>query len=215
MNPQRYILPVIVAASLHGSLLYFSSDKNPPPPLPPKIVTPPLPPLPRIEMTDPLLDPGDPGAGNADPLPSQPDIERPVNTEDITITVTPSAEPIRPVTNLPTDPSRFIGPETIGPIRGRPILPNPINLDRVPRATARPAPYYPPSMRSMSGSVTVEFVVDTTGRVVSAEAVHWSRREFVDPAVQAVLRWRFEPGTIKGNPVNFRMTIPIEFNSEP
>jgi TonB family protein len=59
--------------------------------------------------------------------------------------------------------------------------------------------------------VTVEFVVDTAGRVVSAEALRWTHRDFVDPTVQAVLRWRFEPGTIKGRKVNFRMTIPVEF----
>ena len=53
--------------------------------------------------------------------------------------------------------------------------------------------------------------MDTSGRVVSAEAVRWTHRNFVDSAVRAVLLWRFEPGTIDGRKVSFRMAIPIEF----
>lgn len=212
MNPQRYIMPVIIAAGLHGALVFFSSDKNPPSPPPEKYVAPPLPPVPRIEMIDPSLEPNDGGVGKADPLPSQQDIERPVTAEDIfTIRVTPPAESIRPVTALPPDPTGLIGSEEIGKRIGRPSLPTAINLDRVPRATVRPAPHYPGTMRSTNGSVTVEFVVDTTGRVVTADAVRWTHRDFVDPTVQAVLRWRFEPGTINGRKVSFRMAIPIEF----
>ena len=214
MNPQRYLMPVIIAAGLHSALVYFSSDRTPPPPMTKKFVAPPLPPLPRIEMTDLVEATDEPGAGKADPVPSSEEIPRPVTTEDIfIINVTPVAEPIKPVVALPSNPSNLIGtgPMESGP--GGPRLPSVINLDRVPRATVRPAPAYPAAMRTESGSVTVEFVVDTTGRVVTAEAIHWTRREFVDPAVQAVLRWRFEPGTIKGRKVNFRMVIPIEFNA--
>ena len=213
MNPQRYIMPVIIAAGLHGALLLSSTDTTRPPP-PPKEPPPLLPPVPRMEMTDPPTDLGEPGAGKADPLPSQEDIPRPVNSEDIfTINVTPSAESIKPVLTLPHNPPGPIGSGEIGGGIGRPGLPTSINLDRVPRATVRPAPNYPATMRSSStnGSVTVEFVVDTTGRVVTADAVRWTHRDFVDPAVQAVLRWRFEPGTISGRKVSFRMAIPIEF----
>ena len=212
MNPQRYIMPVIIAAGLHGALVYFFSDTKPPiiclKPEKPQI----LPDYPRLEMTDPVMDPGDSGAGKADPLPSQQDIERPANSEDIfTIRVTPAAVAIKPVTALPANPAGLIGSEEIGKGIGRPGLPTPINLDRVPRATVRPPPAYPGNMRSTDGSVTVEFVVDTAGRVVTAEAVRWTHRDFVDSAVRAVLRWRFEPGTINGRKVSFRMAIPIEF----
>jgi protein TonB len=90
------------------------------------------------------------------------------------------------------------------------------NLDRAPRAMVQPSPDYPTSLRhdGIGGTVTVEFVVDTGGRVMSAEAVKWTRREFVEPAVRAVLRWRFEPGTLDGRKVRFRMAVPIEFNAE-
>ena len=212
MNPQRYIMPVIIAAGLHGALVFFFSDTKSSiiclKPEKPQI----LPDFPRIEMTDPVRDPGDPGAGKADPLPSQEDIPRPASPEDIfKINVTPSADPIRPVTTLPPNPTSLIGPGDIGNNIGRPSLPTVGYLDRIPRATVRPPPAYPGNMRSTDGSVTVEFVVDTTGRVVTAEAVRWTHRDFVDPAVRAVLRWRFEPGTINGSKVSFRMAIPIEF----
>ena len=214
MNPQRYIMPVIIAAGLHGSLVYFFSESKPPivslKPEKPVI----LPDIPRVEMIDPPEPAtGEAGAGKADPLPSQEDIPRPATEDIFRINVTPSAESIKPVLTLPNNPSNLIGTGPIENGPGGPRLPTVFNLDRVPRATVRPAPNYPAAMRSSAtnGSVTVEFVVDTTGRVISAEAVRWTHRDFVDPAVQAVLRWRFEPGTINGRKVNFRMAIPMEF----
>jgi protein TonB len=103
-----------------------------------------------------------------------------------------------------------------GPVSfGAPRMPRVVDLDRVPRAMTQSAPEYPYSMRQagITGSVTVEFVVGTDGTVLNAEAVRWTQREFVDPAVRAVLRWKFEPGTIDGRRVRFRMAVPIEFNA--
>jgi TonB family protein len=211
MNPQRYLMPVIIAAGLHGALVYCFSDSTPPMvsvrPERPAIV----PDWPRIEVTAPPPDSGEAGIGQAEPLPSQPDIPRPAAEDIFSVNVTPAAESIRPVVNLPAKRTGLVGPDVIGARWGRPSLPDPGTLDRVPRATVRPAPAYPGHLRSTNGSVTVEFVVDTAGRVVSAEALRWTHRDFVEPTVQAVLRWRFEPGTIKGRKVNFRMAIPVEF----
>ena len=210
-----YIMPVIVAAGLHGALWYFSSDKNPPPTPPEKYVAPPLRPMPPIEMIDPILEPNSGGAGKAEPLPSQADIPRPAPDDIFKINVTPPVESVKPVVKLPDNPTGPLGPGDVVTSIGRPRVPDAINLDHVPRATVRPSPNYPASMSSSStnGSVTVEFVVDTTGRVITADAVRWTHRYFVDPAVRAVLRWRFEPGTINGRKVSFRMAIPIEFHA--
>ncbi len=215
MNTQRYIMPVIIAAGLHGALVYFFSESKSPiiclkPEKPPVLAD-----RPRIEMADPPEDTGEAGAGKADPLPSQVDIPRPATEDIFTINVTPSAESIKPVMTLPKNPSTSIGigDENFDLSRNSRTIVVSGGLDRPPRATVRPAPNYPFAMRSSAtnGSVTVEFVVDTAGRVVTADAVRWTQRDFVDPAVQAVLRWRFEPGTINGRRVNFRMAIPIEF----
>ena len=215
MNHQRYLMPAIIAASLHSALVYFFSENYPPPPPAPKD-----PPVarpddtPQILMTDPEPETGSAGDGKAEPLPAQVDIPRAAVPEDIfKIEVRPSAVSIRPVLKLPENPSGPIGPDDSGVGVGRPSLPSVINLDQAPRATVRPVPNYPASLRDTSGSVTVEFVVDTTGRVVSADAVRWTHRDFVDPAVRAVRRWRFEPGTINGRKVSFRMAVPIEFNT--
>jgi TonB family protein len=204
-------MPVIIAAGLHGALWYFSSDKIPAPPRPPKDPPVLMPDGARIEIADRPEDSAETGAGKVDPLPSQHDIERPANPEDIfTVQVTPAAESLKPVTMLPSNPPSLIGSGEIG--IGGPRLPSDaIHLDRAPRATVRPSPVYPGNLRTTDGSVTVEFIVDTTGHVVTASAIRWTHRDFVDPAVRAVLRWRFEPGTINGRTVSFRMAIPIEF----
>lgn len=213
MNTQRFIMPVIIAAGLHGALVYCFSDHGLPPLRPPNEKPPVLADKPRIEMADAPEDAGEAGPGKAEPLPSQEDVPRPATEDIFRINVTPSAEPIKPVLTLPKNPSNLIGTGPIENGPGGPKLPGVINLDRIPRATVRPAPNYPGDMRTTDGSVTVEFVVDTTGRVVTADAVRWTHREFVDPTLRAVLRWRFEPGTINGRKVNFRMAIPIEFHA--
>jgi TonB family protein len=128
--------------------------------------------------------------------------------------------PIHEPTSVRTlDNSRILDREGLdGVLNGIGKVPNIISgigdLDRVPRATAQISPDYPSAMRQIgeSGSVTVEFVVDTSGRVIRAEAIRFSRREFVEPAVRAVLKWHFEPGMRNGQRVPFRMAVPIEFN---
>jgi protein TonB len=89
-------------------------------------------------------------------------------------------------------------------------------LDGSPRAKVQIPPDYPYAMKQngSSGSVTVEFDVDAGGRVTRAEALSYTDREFVEPAVRAVRKWRFEPGRRNGKAVPFRMTIPIEFSIE-
>jgi TonB family protein len=86
-------------------------------------------------------------------------------------------------------------------------------LDRQPRATAQISPEYQPTTRQqrIAGSVNVEFDVNTEGKVVRAEAVRYTRREFAEPALRAVRNWHFEPGKRGGYPVPFRMAVPIEF----
>jgi len=89
-------------------------------------------------------------------------------------------------------------------------------LDRAPRATVQLPPEYPYAMKhsGTNGSVLVEFDVNAEGRVVRAEAIRYSDREFAEPAVRAVKKWQFEPGRRHGKVVPFRMAVPIEFGLE-
>ncbi len=215
MNTERYVWPVIIAASLHGALLLSSSNRTVSPTV--KEVPLVLPPLPPIEMTPeetPVTAAGETAGGPTPLPPSLPDILTDLPKETVfTMPVTERIVSITPVTELPKTMGELGGPGGGPP--GPPSVLNVTNLDHIPRAIVQPSPNYPDAMRhaGITGSVTVEFVVDTTGRVVRAEAVRWTHSEFVDPAVRAVLRWRFEPGTMNGRKVSFRMAVPIEFNA--
>lgn len=220
MNIERYKMPVIIAAGLHGALFLIMPDGSAtdiPPPDKTVIVG-------EIPLTNPpveeVVPPEDRDtsapAGGAKPLPGRPDVPPPLKGDEVFVVpvshTTPSLDPVRNLKDYRGEP---IGPG-VGPgdLSGVDI-PGVGSLDRVPRAMVQPAPNYPDALRrdGTDGAVTVEFVVDTAGRVVSAEAVKWTRREFVEPAVRAVLRWRFEPGTLDGRKVRFRMAVPIEFNA--
>lgn len=87
-------------------------------------------------------------------------------------------------------------------------------LDDTPRAKLQLPPRYPDAMRrdGRSGRIAVTFVVGRDGRVMTAEAERGAQAEFAAAAVAAVKRWRFEPGRRNGRPVSFRMTVPIVFS---
>jgi RNA polymerase sigma factor (sigma-70 family) len=100
---------------------------------------------------------------------------------------------------------------------GRSVVSGPVydisQLDRqpVPRFQARPQ--YPVELRTagIGGEALVDFVVDTEGNVVNATAVRSSRREFEEPAVTAVSKWKFKPGEKNQQIVNTHMQVPIVF----
>lgn len=219
MNTSRYGWPVIIAASLHGALFLISSEPvarpAAPPVLTPITLTPPPEDEPVVMPSDePAEDPSGPVAPHSLEPPSIPDaLQEPASRDAFTVPLTPYAPPVEKVDTLGEFRGLPTGPGTdLGGI-GRPGLPGVDKLDRVPRALVRRAPAYPdgPRREGADGSVTVEFVVGIDGRVLQAEAVKWTRREFVDPALRAVRDWRFEPGTQNGRKVKFRMAVPIEF----
>ncbi|MBI4622768.1 MAG: energy transducer TonB [Verrucomicrobia bacterium] len=82
------------------------------------------------------------------------------------------------------------------------------------RTRFQPAPVYPSEGRreGLRGEVFVEFLVDEAGRVADPRVVHSSNRMFEEPTLQAVLRWRFEPGRRAGRIVRFKMAVPVIFS---
>jgi RNA polymerase sigma factor (sigma-70 family) len=90
------------------------------------------------------------------------------------------------------------------------------DLDEKPKPIARESPVYPPELRKagIGGEATVSFIVDSTGKVLEARAVKSSRPEFEAPCVAAVSNWQFEPGRIKGQPVNTQVVLPITFKMD-
>jgi TonB family protein len=74
-------------------------------------------------------------------------------------------------------------------------------------------PVYPYAMRryGITGEVLVNFVVDRDGRVRNPVVVRCSSPAFAEPAIVAVLQWRFEPAEVDGEKVATRMRVPILF----
>lgn len=89
-----------------------------------------------------------------------------------------------------------------------------VKLDQKPVIKFSSPPQYPSVMRQaqIEGEVLVDFVVNSEGKVMKPFAVRSSHREFEAAAVAAVSRWKFQPGTKGGRPVNTHMQVPIGFS---
>jgi len=219
MNIQRFVLPASIAATAHVALLWAIPRESWIRPV--SVIAIPLPPLPPPE--NPVAAPPEEKKASTEPVrplsgsPTPPEIMLP--PPDRPRNVIPLPDETRP---RKLDPGTTIIPIVYGPGNAGMGGPGEWNqreifsgdqLDREPRATVQPPPEYPLGLRrsGVTGEAVVEFEVDTGGRVVRAEVVRCTHREFAAPAVRAVLQWRFEPGRREGRAVPFRLRIPIEF----
>lgn len=86
------------------------------------------------------------------------------------------------------------------------------DLDQKPRVIYQPSPVLDAKVRKAApGTVYVIFVVDQRGRVENAIVQSATDPIFEPPALAAVKQWKFEPGKRNGQPVRFRMRVPITF----
>ena len=87
-------------------------------------------------------------------------------------------------------------------------------LDQKPRAVFRPNPRYPEELQrqGVEGTVYVVFMVSKNGRVEKAKVQKSPHPAFAQEALEAIEKWKFEPGRRKGQPVPFRMRVPITFS---
>ena len=86
------------------------------------------------------------------------------------------------------------------------------DLDQKPRVIYQPAPQVDAKVRKLApGTVYVLFVVNERGHVENPIIQKSTDPVFERPALNAVKQWRFEPGKRNGEPVRFRMRIPITF----
>jgi protein TonB len=86
------------------------------------------------------------------------------------------------------------------------------DLDQQPRPIHQPLPASTPKMKSKApATVHVIFTVDESGRVETALVQRSTDSLFDNAALAAVKQWKFEPGTSQGQPVRFRMRVPITF----
>jgi protein TonB len=142
------------------------------------------------QKTSPAL----PGAMNADKVSSLGSVE--VATAGV------STNPKAPVVELESDP-----PPAPRPIL-RPVSGGVLNGT----ALSLPSPTYPEAARRMrtAGVVSVEVVVDETGKVISAVASS-GPTALREVAVQAALRARFSPTKLSGQPVKVSGLINYKF----
>jgi periplasmic protein TonB len=87
------------------------------------------------------------------------------------------------------------------------------DLDQRPQPIAQVAPRHPPELlkAKIEGSVVLLFVLDENGRVQDPRIESSSRPEFEKPALAAVKRWRFKPGTRDGQAVRSYIRQQIAF----
>lgn len=86
-------------------------------------------------------------------------------------------------------------------------------MDKAPEVVTWVAPVYPTELRErgIQGVVTVEMLIDSTGRVVEANAVRSTTPEFAAQAVDAAKAWTFKPAEAGGKKITSRVMVPFEF----
>jgi protein TonB len=75
-------------------------------------------------------------------------------------------------------------------------------------------PKFPPEMRreGIGGVVTVKCTIDEKGNVTEPTVEKASNPAFVQPALDALRKWKFKPAKRGGTPVPLKVSIPIQFS---
>jgi periplasmic protein TonB len=140
------------------------------------------------------------------PIPHIPDTPQPIRPDSITQPIEPPA-PDGHIVDTMTIPNNW------GANGSRPVVFEPLSLEQQPSARFQAKPVFPIEMKreGRSGSVLVDFIVDSDGNVRNATAIRSTSPEFAASAVSAVSRWKFRPGKKAGHAVFTHMQVPIEF----
>jgi len=87
------------------------------------------------------------------------------------------------------------------------------DVEEIPQAVRRIQPNYPNALKrkKVEGTVSLVFVIDTTGTVVAPTVERSTHVEFEEPALDAIRRWKFTPGKRGGEPVKVRVRLPLQF----
>ena len=86
------------------------------------------------------------------------------------------------------------------------------DLDQKPRVIYQASPQSTAQLQKLApATVTIVFVVDQRGRVENPIVQGSTNPAFDAAAIAAVKQWKFEPGKRNGEPVRFRMRVPITF----
>jgi periplasmic protein TonB len=206
------LIGVAVAAFVHAGVLFgFNFESKPPPRIVQQEEKIEIVPMPPLEPED------EPEVVESDDAEAPPEFAPPMLMD------LPSVVPVSAVT-IKFEPPPPEAPKSLGTITipsnrattgsGWGKLFELKDLDQQPIAITRISPAYPYEMKrqGQSGSVTVGFIVDTTGAVRDPYIVDSTNREFEQAALQAIQKWRFRPGKKGGRAVNTRMQQPLLFS---
>ncbi len=82
------------------------------------------------------------------------------------------------------------------------------------KAIQREEPVYPEILAryGFGGKVTINFVVDTDGRVINPVIAASDNPAFEEPALEALLKWKFEPATQDGKKIKMKLQVPMIFD---
>ena len=87
-------------------------------------------------------------------------------------------------------------------------------LDQKLKPLWRGFPFYPANLTDPkpTGEALIEFIIDRDGRVRLPHIKSATQEEFGWAAATAISQWVFAPPRRKGEPVDVRVSIPIEFS---
>jgi TonB family protein len=82
-----------------------------------------------------------------------------------------------------------------------------------PKLVKREEPVYPEAMRRfrLEGRVQIDFDVDVAGKVLNPVISQSNNPAFDEPAIEALLESKFEPGKVDGKPAKMRLRQEIHF----
>jgi TonB family protein len=89
--------------------------------------------------------------------------------------------------------------------------------DKLPKLIHAVNAVYPKVVRSegIVGVVTVQYIVDTNGNVVSPVVIKSPDPRLSKAVLDAISQWKFVPGEKNGHKVNTRLEGPITFDLDP
>lgn len=91
--------------------------------------------------------------------------------------------------------------------------PSSVSYDTPPIPTYRATIEYPQTAEGIDGTVTVKATVDANGNVVDARVEEGGNPALDEAALSAARKWRFQPATRNGVPIQAEVTIPFRFST--
>lgn len=86
-------------------------------------------------------------------------------------------------------------------------------IDQKARPIFQTSPLFPAEMRGkkIDGVVTLQLIVDASGKVVNSKVANSTHPAFDKPAIDAVKQWKFEPAVRAGKRVPDKILVSIRF----